>query len=45
MKQISENNTGFTLIELMVTVAIAGVVLGIGIPSFNEAIRNTRWFY
>jgi len=42
MKKISENNTGFTLIELMVTVAIAGVVLGIGIPSFNEAIRNSR---
>lgn len=42
MKKISENNIGFTLIELMVTVAIAGVVLGIGIPSFNEAIRNSR---
>jgi type IV fimbrial biogenesis protein FimT len=42
MKQISENNTGFTLIELMVTVVIAGIVLGIGIPSFNESIRNSR---
>jgi len=42
MKHFRKNNTGFTLIELMVTIAIAGVVLGIAIPSFNDAIRNSR---
>jgi type IV fimbrial biogenesis protein FimT len=33
---------GFTLIELMVTIAIAGIVMGLAIPSFNTAIRNNR---
>ena len=33
---------GFTLIELLVAVAIAGVLLGIGIPSFSSAIKNSR---
>lgn len=32
---------GFTLWELMVAVAVAGVVLGIGIPSFREFQRNS----
>lgn len=32
--------TGFTLIELMVTLAVAGIVLGIAIPSFNQSMRN-----
>ena len=30
----------FTLIELMVTVAVAAIVLGLAIPSFNTQIRN-----
>jgi len=33
---------GFTLIELIVTMAIAGIMLGIAIPSFNDAIVNSR---
>jgi type IV fimbrial biogenesis protein FimT len=33
---------GFTLIELMVTVTVAGVVLAIGIPSFTKLIANNR---
>jgi type IV fimbrial biogenesis protein FimT len=33
---------GFTLIELMITVAIAAIVIAIGIPSFKEFIDNTR---
>jgi type IV fimbrial biogenesis protein FimT len=32
----------FTLIELMVTVTIAAIVLGIAIPSFNTQIQNSR---
>lgn len=34
--------TGFTLIELIITVAIAAIVLTIGIPSFNATIRQNR---
>ena len=33
---------GFTLIELMVTVAIAGIVMGLGIPTFSQLITNSR---
>ena len=33
---------GFTLIELMVTVAVAAVILGLAIPSFAEFIARTR---
>lgn len=32
--------SGFTLIELMVTVALAAIILTIGIPSFRTAILN-----
>ena len=33
---------GFSLIELMVTVAIAAVLLALAIPSFSSWIQNTR---
>ncbi len=33
---------GFTLIELMITVAILAIVLTIAAPSFNEQIQNNR---
>ena len=32
----------FTLIELMVTIAVAGVLLAIAIPSFSELVSNNR---
>lgn len=35
-------NHGFTLIELLVAVAIAGILLGIGVPSFANAIQESR---
>jgi type IV fimbrial biogenesis protein FimT len=33
---------GFTLMELMVTLVVAAVVLGLGVPSFREFQRNNR---
>ena len=37
-----KKNTGFTLMELIVTVAVAGILLSIGVPSFNSTIRSNR---
>ena len=33
---------GFTLIELMIAVAVAAVLLGAGLPSFRDALRGNR---
>ncbi len=33
---------GFNLLELMTTIAIAGILVGLGVPSFVEFIRNSR---
>ena len=34
--------SGFTLMELIITVAIAAIVLAIGVPSFQEMMRSNR---
>ena len=36
------NNLGFTLVELIITLVIAGVLLGIGVPNFRTFIQNSR---
>lgn len=36
------NNKGFTLIELMVAVAIIGILASIAIPNYNEYIRKSK---
>jgi type IV fimbrial biogenesis protein FimT len=33
---------GFTLIELMVTIAVASILLAVGIPSFNTFVSSQR---
>ncbi|HNR92202.1 MAG TPA: GspH/FimT family pseudopilin [Dokdonella sp.] len=35
-------STGFTLMELMIVLALAAVILAIGAPNFNEFRRNNR---
>ena len=33
---------GFTLVELMIGLAIAAIILTVGIPSFNDLVRNNQ---
>lgn len=33
---------GFTLVELMITLTVLGILLALSVPSFNGWIRNTR---
>jgi type IV fimbrial biogenesis protein FimT len=33
---------GFTLIELMVAITVAGILLGIAVPAFNTFVQNDR---
>lgn len=37
-----KSQRGFTLIELMVTIAVLAVVLGIAIPSFSNIVSSNR---
>jgi len=34
--------SGFSLVELMVTLVVAFLLVGIGVPSFNSAVKNSR---
>ncbi len=35
-------NSGFTIIELLVTIGVAAIVLGLGIPNFSDLLEKTR---
>ena len=37
-----KNNNGFTLIEMMITVAIIGILVSIAVPSYQQYIIKTR---
>ena len=36
------NPSGFTLIELMVTLSVAVILITVGIPSYQDIVRNNR---
>ena len=37
-----DKHSGFTLIELLISIVVLAVVLALGIPSFQEFIKNNR---
>ena len=38
----TEKNGGFTLFELMVTIAVAAIIISFGVPGFQSFIQNNR---
>ena len=42
MPPMKRRSRGFTLYELMITIALAAVIFGIGVPAFRDFSRNGR---
>lgn len=41
-KAAARGSRGFSLLELMFTLTVAGILLGIGVPGFVEIVRSNR---
>ena len=42
MQSSSTVQRGFTIIELMITITVLGILLGVAVPSFLDTVRNNR---
>lgn len=42
MKRIARRSTGFTLIELMITVAVVAILAAVALPSYNEYVMRSH---
>jgi type IV fimbrial biogenesis protein FimT len=42
MRRPPKHSAGFTLLELMTALSVAGVLLAIGVPAFTDITRNNR---
>lgn len=42
MRTKKNKHQGFTLIELMITVAVIGILVAIGLPAYNDSVRKAN---